>query len=103
MRSIPICVLGPVPAPIPECIAWAVLPRDRVLRDYVLELVHALAPQIDKRDLRRVLNGHQEPDWPSPPSWQIVDTDHYSLSGFSSGCVGAMDVLGESRRWWQGV
>lgn len=62
----------PVPAPIPECIAWAVLPRDRVLRDYVLELVHALAPQIDKRDLRRVLNGHQEPDWPSPPSWQSL-------------------------------
>ena len=60
------------PAPIAECVAWAVLPRDRVLRDYALELVHVLAPQIDKRDLRRVLDGNQEPDWPEPPSWESL-------------------------------
>ena len=60
------------PAAIPECIAWAVLPRDRVLRDYALELVHALAPQIDPRDLRRVLDGNQQPDWPDPPSWESL-------------------------------
>ena len=58
------------PAVINECIAWAVLPRERVLRDYALELVHALAPQIDRRDLRRVLDGNQAADWPPPPSWQ---------------------------------
>ncbi|MGV8960992.1 MAG: LysR family transcriptional regulator [Stenotrophomonas sp.] len=62
----------PAPAAIPECIAWAVLPRDRVLRDYALELVHALAPQIDPRDLRRVLDGNQHPDWPAPPSWESL-------------------------------
>jgi len=60
----------PAPAAIPECIAWAVLPRERVLRDYALELVHVLAPQIDKRDLRRVLDGNQQADWPTPPSWE---------------------------------
>ncbi len=60
----------PAPAAIPECTAWAVLPRDRVLRDYALELVHVLAPQIDKRDLRRVLDGNQNADWPTPPSWE---------------------------------
>ena len=60
----------PAPAEIPECIAWAVLPRERVLRDYALELVHVLAPQIDRRDLRRVLEGNQVPDWPAPPSWE---------------------------------
>ena len=60
----------PAPPEIPECIAWAVLPRDRVLRDYALELVHVLAPQIDTRDLRRVMEGNQEPDWPAPPSWE---------------------------------
>ncbi len=60
----------PAPAAIPECTAWAVLPRDRVLRDYALELVHVLAPQIDKRDLRRVLDGNQDADWPRPPSWE---------------------------------
>lgn len=62
----------PVPAAIPECIAWAVLPRERVLRDYALELVHVLAPQIDPRDLRRVLEGNQEADWPEPPSWESL-------------------------------
>lgn len=62
----------PAPAAIPECIAWAVLPRDRVLRDYALELVHVLAPQIDKRDLRRVLDGNQEANWPVPPTWESL-------------------------------
>jgi LysR family cys regulon transcriptional activator len=62
----------PAPAEIPECTAWAVLPRDRVLRDYALELVHVLAPQIDKRDLRRVLDGNQAPAWPTPPSWESL-------------------------------
>ena len=64
-----LCIL-PAPAVIPECIAWAVLPRERVLRDYALELLHALAPQIDGRDLRRVLAGNLQPDWPTPPSWR---------------------------------
>ena len=62
----------PAPRQIPECTAWAVLPRDRVLRDYALELVHVLAPQIDKRDLRRVLDGNQDPAWPEPPSWEAL-------------------------------
>ena len=60
------------PAEVKECIAWAVLPRERVLRDYALELVHVLAPQVDRRDLRRVLDGNQVADWPSPPTWQSL-------------------------------
>src|SRR5690606_6658628 len=63
----------PAPPEVSECIAWAVLPRERVLRDYALELVHVLAPQIDKRDLRRVLDGNQEPDWPIPPAWEQLN------------------------------
>nr|WP_164083327.1 LysR family transcriptional regulator [Stenotrophomonas pavanii] len=62
----------PAPTPIAECIAWAVLPRDRVLRDYALELVHVLAPQIDPRDLRRVLDGNQAAAWPLPPTWESL-------------------------------
>jgi LysR family cys regulon transcriptional activator len=59
-----------LPAPsLPECIAWAVLPRERVLRDYALELLKTLAPQLDRRDLRRVLEGNAEADWPAPPAW----------------------------------
>lgn len=59
-----------LPAPsLPECVAWAVLPRERVLRDYALELLKALAPQLDRRDIRRVLEGNAEADWPAPPDW----------------------------------
>ena len=62
----------PAPNEINECIAWAVLPRERVLRDYALELVHILAPQVDRRDLRRVLDGNQAADWPLPPTWESL-------------------------------
>ncbi len=58
------------PPELPECITWAVVPRGRVLREYALALLHGLAPQIDPRDLRRILEGNQEPDWPQPPRWQ---------------------------------
>lgn len=59
----------PAPLELPECITWAVLPRERVLRDYALNLLNSLAPQLDRRDLRRVLEGNAEADWPQPPSW----------------------------------
>jgi DNA-binding transcriptional LysR family regulator len=59
----------PAPGEIPECVAWAVLPRERVLRDYALALLHALAPQLDRHDLRRAIDGNAEPSWPAPPSW----------------------------------
>ena len=62
-------VARPAPSEIPECVTWAVLPRERVLRDYALELLKALAPQLDRRDLRRVLEGNADADWPTPPSW----------------------------------
>jgi DNA-binding transcriptional LysR family regulator len=63
----------PAPDAVPECIAWAVLPRERVLRDYALDLVVALAPQLDRRDLRRALEGNIEPNWPAPPRWASRD------------------------------
>lgn len=58
------------PPELPDCITWAVVPRGRVLREYALALLHGLAPQIDPRDLRRILEGNQEPDWLQPPRWQ---------------------------------
>lgn len=58
------------PTELPECITWAVVPRGRVLRDYALALLHGLAPQIDPRDLRRILEGNQEPNWPNVPEWR---------------------------------
>lgn len=63
----------PAPPELPECITWAVVPRGRVLREYALALLHALAPHIDPRDLRRILEGNQPPQWPQPPRWQAAD------------------------------
>lgn len=60
------------PPELPECITWAVVPRGRVLREYALVLLHGLAPQIDPRDLRRILEGNLAPDWPAPPRWQAA-------------------------------
>ena len=62
----------PAPPELPECITWAVVPRGRVLRDYALALLHGLAPQIDPRDLRRILEGNLAPDWPQPPRWHAA-------------------------------
>ena len=55
---------------LPECTAWLVLRRDRVLRDYATALVELVAPQIDGRELRRVLAGNAKAEWPAPPSWR---------------------------------
>ena len=57
------------PAELPECITWAVVPRGRVLREYALALLHGLAPQLDPRDLRRILEGNLDPMWPDTPRW----------------------------------
>lgn len=65
----PDLVAFPAPESIPECTAWAVLPRERVLRDYTVELLVTLAPQLDRHDLRRILAGNLEARWPDAPSW----------------------------------
>ena len=54
---------------MPECTSWAVLPRERVLRDYALELLLALSPQLYRADLKRAVAGHDAPTWPAPPTW----------------------------------
>ncbi len=54
----------------PSCVTWLILRRDRVLRDYALDLIAELAPQIDRRDLRRVVDGTLTASWPAPPHWR---------------------------------
>lgn len=66
-----LCAL-PAPGAIPECTAWAVLPRERVLRDYTVELLAAVAPQLHRLDLRRAVAGNDDPDWPEPPTWSAL-------------------------------
>ncbi len=57
------------PAGIPENIAWAVLPHERVMRDYTVDLLLTLAPQLDRHDLRRTVEGNQPAEWPKAPTW----------------------------------
>ena len=54
---------------LPTCTAWVVLRRDRVMRDYALDLVAALAPHLDRRDIVRVVQGAASASWPQPPFW----------------------------------
>lgn len=65
----------PAPDALPECTTWAVLPRGRVLRDFALRLLAEIAPQIDAIDLRRVVAGNAEPDWPAPPAWRELHAE----------------------------
>ena len=51
------------------CMAWGVLPRERVPRNYTRSLLTLRAPQLDARDLRRALQGSFEGQWPTPPAW----------------------------------
>lgn len=54
----------------PVCTTWLVLRRDRVVRDYTLDFAAALAPQVDRRDLRHLLDGGEHaPAWDAPPWW----------------------------------
>ncbi|MGB0134087.1 LysR substrate-binding domain-containing protein [Dokdonella sp.] len=64
-----LCVL-PTAGLLPACTTWIVLQRDRVQRDFAIDLIAGLAPQIDRRDLIRVVQGAAAANWPSPPHWR---------------------------------
>lgn len=58
----------PADPALPECVAWALLPPGRILRDYTLELIQLLAPQVEPLEVRRAMGG-DPPVWPEPRSW----------------------------------
>ena len=45
------------------------LRHDSVPRSYALALVELIAPQLDRRDLQRALNGDAPAQWPVAPLW----------------------------------
>ncbi len=53
----------------PECTAWLVLRRDRVLRTFAAALAGFIAPQLDPRDLQRAVVGELPARWPDAPTW----------------------------------
>lgn len=79
----------PAPGLFPLCTTWVVLRRDRVLRDYALDLVAELAPQLDRRSLRRVLDGVTTPDWPAPPHWRQLAASAEAKSTTAHGAFAA--------------
>ena len=61
---------------LPTCTTWVVLQADRVQRDYALDLIAALAPRADRRDLVRVVQGAASPAWSTPPHWRDLSVQH---------------------------
>jgi hypothetical protein len=54
----------PLEMALAPCTTYALLPANRVPRDYTLELLRGLAPKLDLAALRRVLAGLEKPDFP---------------------------------------
>jgi len=52
--------------------AWAVMPRDRVLHNHVLEFITTLAPHLERRDLRAAFDRPQDVAWPDAPLWRLL-------------------------------
>ena len=57
---------------LPVCTTWLVLRHDSVPRSYALALVEFIAPQLDRRDLQRALNGDAPAQWPVAPLWSEI-------------------------------
>ncbi|HQX33740.1 MAG TPA: LysR substrate-binding domain-containing protein [Dokdonella sp.] len=70
-----LCVLS-AEGLLPTCTTWVVLQADRVQRDYALDLIAALAPRVDRRDLVRVVQGATSPAWSTPPHWRDLSVQH---------------------------
>ncbi|MGH8273662.1 MAG: LysR substrate-binding domain-containing protein [Gammaproteobacteria bacterium] len=57
---------------LPECTTWLLAREDRLLRDYALALILALAPRTNPRDLRRYFEDGTEATWSRTPDWQTL-------------------------------
>lgn len=55
---------------LPECAAYALLRRDRVARDFVVDFVTYLAPHVSRRDLTRGLQPGGGIAVRTPPEWR---------------------------------
>jgi LysR family transcriptional regulator, cys regulon transcriptional activator len=67
-----------LPKEIPTCICWAVLPENKLTRDYVLDLIFDIAPQLDRIDITRGINGTAPYAHKMPPTWLEL-TQSYSF------------------------
>jgi LysR family transcriptional regulator, cys regulon transcriptional activator len=58
-----------LPDEVPACICYAVLPRDRVLRTYVLDMLLDIAPQLERIAIQRAARGDADYAVHSVPTW----------------------------------
>lgn len=74
----------PLELALAPCTTYALLPANRVPRDFTLELLRGLAPALDLTHLRRVLAGLEnaqfpDPDWKVPPG--SINQQHVVRAG----------------------
>lgn len=55
---------------LPTCTSWVLVRQDRLLRDYALAFISALAPQIERKKLARMLNPDEPDQFPPPVHWR---------------------------------
>ena len=59
---------------LPQCTCWALLRKDRILRDYTLSLLRRLLPWLHGNELQRLLRGVQAAPSMPPPHWRDQHT-----------------------------
>ena len=59
---------------LPQCTCWALLRKDRILRDYTLSLLRRLLPWLHGNELQRLLRGVQATASTPPPHWRERQT-----------------------------
>jgi len=55
---------------LPTCTTWVLVRPDRLLRDYALAFISALAPQIERKKLPRMLDIDEPDQFPVPFYWR---------------------------------
>ncbi len=55
---------------LPTCTTWILVRPDRLLRDFSLAFISALAPQLERKKLPRMLNPDEPDQFPEPVHWR---------------------------------
>lgn len=57
---------------LPECTTWILIREDKLLRGYEQAFILALAPHVDRHDLRRAFEVGEPIAWPAAPHWRAL-------------------------------
>lgn len=62
---------------LPTCTTWVLVRPDRLLRDFSLAFISALAPQLERRKLPRMLDPDEPDGFPEPMHWRDMRASNY--------------------------